>query len=154
MITNVKEVLSRKLLRSGILLFLLGLLTGFIIPLMKNPRMGVSSHLEGVQNGMFLVLLGLLWSKLQLSDRSQKWSYSLALFGTFINWFTTFLAGIWGAGAEMMPFAGMNMTGSDLQEIVIKVGLYSLSIAMLIVSGMTLWGLRAKPLDLPAAASD
>src|ERR1700753_4150644 len=44
----------------GLVLFLLGLLTGFAVPAVKNPRMALSSHLEAVLNGMFLVLLGLL----------------------------------------------------------------------------------------------
>lgn len=37
---------SRNLIRYGILLFLLGLITGFVIPVMANPRMGLSSHLD------------------------------------------------------------------------------------------------------------
>ena len=49
------------LFKLGLVLFLLGLLTGFAIPALKNPRMALSSHLEAVLNGMFLVLLGLLW---------------------------------------------------------------------------------------------
>ena len=36
-----------RLLRLGVLLFLLGLLTGFAIPALTNPRMGLTSHLEG-----------------------------------------------------------------------------------------------------------
>ena len=39
------------LLQLGILLFLIGLLTGFVIPKLANPRMGLASHLEGVLNG-------------------------------------------------------------------------------------------------------
>ncbi|WP_131782738.1 hypothetical protein [Legionella gresilensis] len=65
--TNAEQ--SHKLLRYGILLFLLGLITGFIIPLMKNPRMGLTSHLEGIQNGIFLLLIGLIWDRFWLSKR-------------------------------------------------------------------------------------
>jgi hypothetical protein len=35
----------------GLLLFLLGLLVGLAAPVLANPRMGVSSHIEGVLNG-------------------------------------------------------------------------------------------------------
>ncbi|MDX2425112.1 MAG: hypothetical protein QNK15_02545 [Cycloclasticus sp.] len=52
--------LGHKLVKFGILLFLLGLITGFIIPAMQNPRMGLSSHLEAVMNDMFLLMLGLI----------------------------------------------------------------------------------------------
>ena len=140
---NVTKLeLGHKLIRYGVLLFLLGLITGFAIPAMQNPRMGLSSHLEGVQNGMLLILFGIIWTRLRLSNRTLTWGYFLALFGTYTNWLTTFLAGLWGAGAEMMPIAGGDFYGVTWQEIVIKFGLISLSIAMVIVSGILLWGLR------------
>ena len=141
--SNVTKLeLGHKLIRYGVLLFLLGLITGFAIPAMQNPRMGLSSHLEGVQNGMLLILFGIIWTRLHLSNRTLTWGYFLALFGTYTNWGTTFLAGIWGAGSEMMPIAGGDFYGVAWQEMVIKFGLLSLSIAMVIVSGILLWGLR------------
>jgi hydroxylaminobenzene mutase len=39
------------LLVLGLVLFLLGLLTGLAVPILKNPRMGVASHLQGMTNG-------------------------------------------------------------------------------------------------------
>ena len=59
-----------KLLLFGILLFLLGLIVGFFIPVMTSSRLGVSAHLEGTMNGMFLMILGLLWHKLYLSEKA------------------------------------------------------------------------------------
>jgi hydroxylaminobenzene mutase len=41
----------------GMLLFLLGLLTGFVEQRFANVRMGLAAHLEGVMNGTFLVAL-------------------------------------------------------------------------------------------------
>ena len=137
-----KLELSHKLLRYGILLFLLGLITGFAIPAMQNPRMGLSSHLEGVMNGMLLILFGLLWPKLNLPERYLKWGFGLSLFGTYTNWATTLFAGFLGAGAEMIPIAGGGLTGEPWQEIIIKFGLISLSLSMLAVCGLLLWGLR------------
>ena len=144
---TIKSELSRKLIRYGVGLFLLGLLTGFAIPAMQNPRMGLSSHLEGVQNGMLLMLFGIIWPQLRLSNPALQWGYGLALFGTYTNWATTLLAGIWGAGAAMMPLAGNNLFGTALQEGLIKFGLGSLSLTMLIVCVLLLWGLRGKVPD-------
>lgn len=135
---------GRKLIRSGILLFLLALITGFMIPLLQNPRMGLSSHLEGTMNGMLLVIIGLIWPKLILTDKLYRWCFTLALFGTFTNWLTTLLAAVWGAGGEMMPIAAGNLQGSVWQEIIIKFGLVSLSLCMIIVCGLLLWGLTGK----------
>lgn len=137
---------SRKLIQLGILLFLLGLVTGFVIPALKNPRMGLSSHMEGVLNGMLLIIFGLIWPKLELTNNLLKWGYQLSLFGTFTNWFTTLLAGVWGAGSAMMPIAGNEMHGTDWQEIIIKIGLVTLSISMVVVSIILLWGMRRKNL--------
>jgi hydroxylaminobenzene mutase len=106
--------------------------------------MGLSSHLEGVQNGMLLMLFGIIWTRLNMSDRALTWAYFLALFGTYINWATTFLAGLWGAGEEMMPIAGAGFNGLAWQEILIKFGLFSLAITMVIVCVMLLLGLRGK----------
>lgn len=136
---------TRRFIGYGILLLLLGLITGFLIPLLKNPRLGLSSHLEGVLNGMLLIIFGLIWPKLTLTDKLQKWSYALALFGTYTNWFTTLLAGLWGAGSELMPIAGASMQGSPLQEIIIKFGLISLSVSMISVCVIILLRLRGKP---------
>lgn len=106
--------------------------------------MGLTSHLEGVQNGMFLVLLGIIWPQLNLSTGTLYWGFVLSLFGTYTNWATTLLAGIWGAGAKMMPIAGGNFHGLGWQEALIKSGLISLSFAMIIVCGIVLWGLRGQ----------
>ncbi len=145
--TTKESEFSRKLIRYGVGLFLLGLLTGFAIPAMQNPRMGLSSHLEGVQNGMLLMIFGVIWSQLRLPAPAMQWGYGLALFGTYTNWATTLLAGIWGAGAAMMPIAGNNFLGTTVQEGLIKFGLGSLSLTMLIVCGILLWGLRGKVPD-------
>ena len=141
---RIQHKRSRQLMRYGVLLFLIGLLTGFAIPMMQNPRMGLSSHLEGTLNGMLLVLVGVIYPHLRLSSRTRNWAYGLALFGTFTNWATTFVAGLWGAGAKMMPIAGGDFFGLPWQEALIRFGLLTLSVAMLVVSGLLLWGLRGR----------
>ncbi len=63
------ESLGRRLCRYGALLFLLGLVNGALVQSFTNPRMGLSAHLAGVQNGLVLMVFGLLWSQLALSAR-------------------------------------------------------------------------------------
>jgi hydroxylaminobenzene mutase len=140
--TELKAALGHKLIWFGVLLLLLGLLTGFAIPVMTNPRMGLSSHLEGTLNGMLLILFGLIWTKLNASDKLLKFTFALALFGTFTNWVTTLFAAVVGAGSEMMPLAGENLQGSLLEEVIIKFGLISLSLAIVTVCVVLLLGLR------------
>lgn len=130
------------LLQLGIALFLIGLLTGLVIPRLSNPRMGLASHLEGVLNGMFLVALGLLWRRLNLPNGWLAITFWLAVYGTFANWLATFLAAFWGAG-KLMPIAGMSRQGSSAEEGAIRFLLTTLSVAMIAVCLIVIVGLRA-----------
>jgi hydroxylaminobenzene mutase len=135
-----------RLLRLGVLLFLLGLFTGFAIPALANPRMGLTSHLEALMNGMFLVLLGLVWPRLALSPRWLAATFWIALYGTFANWAGTLLAAVWGTGRST-PIAAPGRSGTAMQEGVVDFLLISLSVAMVVVSCVVLWGLRSRSIE-------
>lgn len=142
---------GHRLLQLGVLLFLIGLLTGFAIPALANPRMGLASHLEALMNGTFLILLGLLWPRLTLPPRGLTALFWLAVYGGFANWTATLLAAAWGAGGAHMPIAATGFDGSPLQELLIAALLISLSIAMVSVCMLALWGLRSAPAGGPAS---
>lgn len=144
---------SHHLLQLGVLLFLLGLLTGFAVPALTNPRMGLSSHLEGVLNGLFLIALGLIWPRLDLGPRSAVAAFWLAVYGTFANWATTLLAAAWGAGRSM-PIAAGAHRGTAMQEGIVMVLLVTLSLAMVALCGLVLWGLRRTPGPSAAVAGN
>jgi (hydroxyamino)benzene mutase len=137
-----EQTRSRQLIRLGVLLFFLGLIVGLIVPMLANPRMGLSSHLEGVMNGTFLVMLGLIWPRLRLSRLSLTITFWLAMYGTYINWATTLAAAALGAGQSMMPIAAAGHKGTPLQETIINFSLSSLALAMLMTCVIVLWGLR------------
>jgi len=132
---------GRRLLQLGVMLFLLGLLTGFLIPSLENPRMGLASHLEGVMNGLFLLGLGLAWPHLSLTGVQQRLLLVLVVFGTFANWLATLMAAWWGAGS-MMSIAAHGTQGTPVQELLIGILLFSLSAAMILACGLLLFGLR------------
>jgi hydroxylaminobenzene mutase len=127
------------LLFLGILLFLFGLLIGLLIPLMTNPRMGLTAHLEGVMNGMFLIILGLIWNKLFLKDKWLTVAFGLTVYGAFANFVAVTIAAITGAG-KMMPIAG-GKEGTLFVEGLISFLLLSLAIAMIVVCCLVLTGL-------------
>ena len=130
-----------RLLWHGVFLFLVGLLTGFAVPLLTNPRMGLSAHLEGVVNGLFLLVLGLIWERLILSARPRLFLFWLAIYGAYANWFTTILAAILGT-SRRTPIAGAGFKGQAWQENLIDAGLISLAFAMVAACVIALWGLR------------
>lgn len=130
---------SDRLLFLGILLFLVGLITGLFIPVMANPRMGLTAHLEGVMNGMFLVILGFLWHKLVLTEKWLTISFWLVVYGSFANFIAVTIAAITGAG-KMMPIA-LGKEGTPLIEGLISFLLVSLALAMITVCCIVLNGL-------------
>jgi hydroxylaminobenzene mutase len=137
-----KQTTGRRLVRYGVLLFFLGLLTGLLVQELANPRMGLSSHLEGVMNGIFLVVLGFIWPRLRLSRSALTITFWLAMYGTYVSWATTLAAAAWGAGTAMLPIAAAGHKGTALQEVIIAFSLSSLVLAMLATCVIVLLGLR------------
>ncbi len=139
---DLKETQSHRLIFLGVTLFLLGLIVGLFVPMFANPRMGLSSHIEGILNGIFLIVLGLIWTRITLSERLLKINFSLAIYGTFANWFTMLFAAILNAG-KMLNIAAEGKEGSPLSEAIITFLLLSLSAAMIALCVITLIGLSA-----------
>ena len=101
--------------------------------------MGLSAHLEGTMNGMFLVILGLIWSKILLKDKWLKTAFWLTIYGSFANFVAVTVAAITGAG-KMMPIAG-GKEGTSVVEGLISFLLISLALAMVLVCSIVLIGL-------------
>ena len=107
------------LIALGVALFFAGLVSGFVIPKLAIPRLGLTSHLEGTMNGMFLILAGLIWNRLELGDFWLDVAFWTLLYGSWANWGATLLAGIWGTG-EITPIASGGRTGKPAQEKIVS----------------------------------
>ena len=134
---------GRRLLWHGMLLFVLGLLAGLAGPHLRNPRMGLAAHLGGVTNGIFLLVLGLVWSRVVLSARQLGVAHGLMLFGTYGNWVVTLGAAVLGT-SSMTPLAGAGHGGTPWQERFATVGFVAVGTAMLVASGLVLLGLSRR----------
>lgn len=140
---DIAQRIGHRLIQLGVLLFLLGLMTGFVVPVLALPRMGLASHLEGLMNGIFLMALGLVWPRLSLPAFWHQVSFWLAVFGTFANWLAVLLSAFWGAAATM-PIIGGGATGAPIHEQIVFVLLMTLSIAMVALCVILLAGLRSQ----------
>jgi hydroxylaminobenzene mutase len=140
---------GRRLLWHGLVLFLLGLLTGLVVPALTNPRMGLSAHLEGVMNGIFLAILGLAWERLVLSEGMRVALFRLALYGTYANWASTLLGAVLATNRRT-PIAGAGFGGQPWQENLIDVGVISLAFAMIAACVLAVWGLRREAVAPPS----
>jgi (hydroxyamino)benzene mutase len=133
---------ASRLIRLGVFLFLLALLTGLFVPNFRIPRLGLSAHLLGISQGLFLMVAGLLWSKLQLSPTASRFGFWLASYGCFAAWTANLLGAIWGAGSSMLPMAAGGARGSAVQEGLIAVGLRTAAVSLIAALLLMLWGLR------------
>lgn len=134
---------SQRLLFWGMVLFLLGLLAGFATPAFRNPRLGLSAHLEGVMNGMFLVLVGVIWERLSLTKRLKRTTFGLLIWAAFANWLACVLGAVLGA-SRMTPIAGGNFTALPWQENLVAGMFVSVGLTAVVGVGLLVWGLRQR----------
>ena len=140
------ETKSQQLMFYGIFLFLLGLVTGLMEHHFTNMRMGVSAHLEGVMNGIFLIALGAAWAEVRLPSLAKGIAFGTALFGTYANWLFTTLGAIFGTAVNN-PITSAGHHGQPWQESFVGAGFLCVAISMIVMSLLVLWGLRPKALQ-------
>ena len=131
----------------GMLLFLLGLITGLLEHRFTNVRMGLAAHLEGVMNGIFLLALSAAWNEVRLSYPVKVTAYCTVLYGTYANWLVTSIAAIFGTAAGS-PITSAGHSGLPWQESFVAIGFLSVTIAMIATSVLVLWGLRGTAAEL------
>jgi (hydroxyamino)benzene mutase len=131
---------NRHLMWHGMLLFLLGLITGLAEQQFTNVRMGLSAHLEGLMNGTFLIALGAIWSEVRLLPCAKATTYWTALYACYGNWFVTALAAIFGTAADT-PVASVGHSGQPWQESLVAAGFLSVAVVIIACSLLLLWGL-------------
>lgn len=139
--TNLTEKQSGRLIFFGMFLFLLALVVGLGAPLLANPRLGISCHVEGVLNGIFLIILGLIWNRLALSGRWLIITYWLSIYGTFSNWLAYLIAAIFNAGRHL-TIATKGQVGPQLADDIVDFLLVTLTIAMLTICTTVIIGLN------------
>jgi len=137
------QATNRRLMWHGMLLFLLGLVTGFVEQRFTNVRMGLAAHLEGVMNGIFLVALGAIWSEVRLRPAAKATAFWTALYSTYVNWLATTLAAVFGTAA-LAPITAAGHSGQPWQESLVTAGFMSVGVVVVVCSVLVLWGLRSK----------
>lgn len=136
---------GHRLLQLGALLFLAALLVGLIVPKFAVPRLGLSAHLLGLLQGIFLMVLGLLWPRLLVTAATGRVGVFLIVYGSFAAWTANLLAAVWGAGNAMLPIAAGTAHGTSIEEGVIAIALRSAAVSLIGAAILVLWGLRAFP---------
>jgi len=125
----------------GVLLVLLGLATGAFIPLFDSARQGLAAHTAGVQNGILLTVLGLLWRHLRLSPRVERVAAVAGVFSLYVIWIALVLAAAFGT-SRSTPIAGAGHQGEAWQESLVSTLFGAGSVALIAAILGVLWGLR------------
>lgn len=125
----------------GLAQFLLGLLTGLVVPALKNPRMGIAGHMVGITNGPFLIVVGLLSPYLTLSHTWDVITVVLFAYGSYANWLAMQLGSLWGAGRRFAPGASGEHQASAAKEGTVDFLLASLAPAMIVATVVVIVGI-------------
>jgi hydroxylaminobenzene mutase len=137
--------IPQQLLIAGTVLFLLSLLVAFVIPIVANPRMGVAAHVAGLQSGMALWAMGLMWQHMVLSQAAQRTAQITATAGLYAIFASILLAAVWGA-SRALPIAGAGHQASRLRELAVTMLIAGGSVAITVAVVIVLWGLCASKL--------
>jgi hydroxylaminobenzene mutase len=79
-------------------LFLFSSLWGFVIPLVRARRLGLSVHTLSALEGIILIGLGLLWPRLELGTTSSLiafWFFVYATLATLVPYVLAAVSGRW-----------------------------------------------------------
>jgi hydroxylaminobenzene mutase len=147
--SSALERQGQRLLQIGMCLILYASLEGFVIPALGSERIGLSVHTLSVIEGIFLLTLGLLWSRLSLGLTTSGIAFWLLVFSAFAILAAYTTAATWGVGNDTIKLMGElphGLThGSAVQETLIKVLAYSSAPTGLVAFALILWGLRNVP---------
>ncbi len=133
---------GHRLIQIGCLLFLVALLVGIMVPSFAVPRLGLSTHLLGITQGIFLMVIGLVWPRLRVTRAIGRTGMFLTVYGCFAPWTANLLAAMVGAGNSLLPLAAGEARGSSLQEGIIAILLRSGAVSLIAALLVILWGLR------------
>lgn len=110
--------MRRRLFWHAILLVLLGLVIGGVVPLFRNPRMGLTAHVGTVMSGLLVGLVAASWDELFLPPRALAASFWATLVANYLNSIGLVAAAIFGTSG-MTPIAGAGHVGLPWQEILV-----------------------------------
>lgn len=131
----------------GIALLLYSSLDGFAIPSLASPRIGLSVHTLSALQGVMLLAIGLIWTKLRFSRRAAQVAFWCLVYSTLAILAAYTVAAFWGVGIETISLMGELphglVQGSLFQETFIKVLAYSSAPTGLAAFTLILWGLRS-----------
>ena len=133
--------MNRRIVRHAFVLILLGLLTGFLLPGLEIPRLGLAAHTIGLLSGTLLIAIGAIWPLFSLGPRQTKAMYWSWVYSSYGNWLGCLLGAATGAG-RMTPISSGGRVAGPVAEGLVAAILLGVALTALIGTGLAIWGLR------------
>ncbi len=135
------QAIKGKAMVQGVILILIGLLTGFAVAALTNPRMGVAAHVEAIMGGIILIVFGgILVERMHCSAKLITISWFSLLLSLYGNYALILLASIWGTSMTM-PIAGNGFRAVMWKESIVALGLLLCNGAILTSLAIVITGL-------------
>lgn len=136
------DSVNHTLASAGIILFLIGLLNGFAIPLGRSPRLSLSAHTTAVQSGTFLIALGIFWPFIEAPGGWGTIISHVLWISLHVLWLALFLSGVLGAGRSL-PLAGGGVETKPLIQAAVSTTLHAGTLGTtLAVAIVAYWTIR------------
>lgn len=135
--------MNRRIIRHGFILIFLALVTGFLLPAVQIPRLGLSAHTIAILSGTLLIAIGAIWANFNLSVRQLQVIYWTWVYSSYANWLGCLVGAFTGAG-EMTPVASAGAKGGATAEAVVAALLISVAVTSLVAVALSIWGLRCQ----------
>jgi hydroxylaminobenzene mutase len=97
----MQTLIALRVARHGVIVLLLGLLTGFVIGNFHNPHLGDAAHLTGLIGGFGMIAVCLLWPKLNLGrfwSGAGAWMTAVSM---YLSWLGLAFRGAFGSGPKV-----------------------------------------------------
>ena len=133
--------MNRRQIQLGFVLILIGLFTGFAIPELRSPRLGLAAHNVAIMSGLVLIALGALARFFALGARGMAVMMMSWTYAAYANWLACLIGGITGA-SRLTPIAGAGTSGDPMSEAVVSFLLLTLSVASVVGTSLAVWGFR------------
>jgi len=134
--------LRRRLAWHGVLLFFLSLVEGMFVYSMRNPRMGLTTHVGGITTALFFLAIAALWGEVRLGAGAAAAAWWMTIVGGYGSVASLLLAALLGT-SRATPIAGAGYSAPEWQETLVTAALAITGVPVLVASLLLLWGLRA-----------
>lgn len=133
------------LIRWGVGLLFLSIVSGFVLPLVSDPVLGLGGHIQGLLNAFMIILVGLIWSRLELGYWSSMIVYWFLIIPGFVTLIVMVACTLMNIGGTAFPIVGEGHVGTELQERIVRMIMDVMVAMTTIMSVLVLRGALKKP---------